>query len=127
MDARKRHAILLAIILWTAILRVPAIYAYYILDTSDFIERLCENKDKPKMNCNGKCYLSKMLQADQQAEDEPAMPMVSWSEFQFLPVRVTAPDSWNLFKPFTQVPPYRNGYAFAHASKCFRPPPDRCV
>jgi len=27
-------------------------------------EKLCENRDKPKMNCNGKCHLKKAFNAD---------------------------------------------------------------
>ncbi len=42
-------------------LKIAATLGYYILFTDDFIERYCENKERPKMHCDGKCYLSKML------------------------------------------------------------------
>ena len=43
-------------------LRISATYAYYYLDTAGFIERLCENKDKPEMHCNGNCHLKKVVE-----------------------------------------------------------------
>jgi len=48
---------------------------FYVIDwkmNQDIItEKYCENKDKPMMNCNGKCYLSKQLEkAEQQEQDE---------------------------------------------------------
>ena len=37
----------------------------------DYItEKYCENKDKPMMNCNGKCYLSKQLKKLELKEKE---------------------------------------------------------
>lgn len=37
----------------------------------DFItEKYCENKDKPMMNCNGKCYLSQQLEKLELKEKE---------------------------------------------------------
>jgi hypothetical protein len=32
------------------------------LNQKEIIRMECENKDKPEMNCNGKCYLAKQLQ-----------------------------------------------------------------
>ncbi|MDF0707191.1 hypothetical protein [Flagellimonas okinawensis] len=53
-------------------------YVYYSLDREGFIEQLCENKDKPELNCNGKCMLMQMLSA--QAEDDEPMPVIGWEE-----------------------------------------------
>ncbi|RFC55397.1 hypothetical protein DXU93_00225 [Brumimicrobium aurantiacum] len=41
------------------------IFVEYVMDIERFTELYCENKDKPKMKCNGKCHL-----ADQLAENE---------------------------------------------------------
>jgi hypothetical protein len=42
----------------------------------EITEKYCENKDKPMMNCNGKCYLSKQLQnlAFQEEEERKKNP-----------------------------------------------------
>ena len=60
-------------------LRFSSMYVYYSLDREGFIEQLCENKDKPELNCDGKCMLAKMLQA-QTDEDEQPMPMIGWED-----------------------------------------------
>jgi hypothetical protein len=31
---------------------------------------LCENRDKPKLNCNGKCYLAKILKQQQDKQNK---------------------------------------------------------
>ena len=41
---------------------------YYAMFTNDFVERFCENKDRPELKCDGKCALSQML--SQKADDE---------------------------------------------------------
>ena len=33
----------------------------YLVNYDYIVETLCENKDRPEMNCNGKCHLSKEL------------------------------------------------------------------
>src|SRR5690554_601133 len=37
------------------------IFVEYITDIEAFTELYCENKDKPDMNCNGKCHLTEQL------------------------------------------------------------------
>ncbi|MDQ6477606.1 hypothetical protein [Dyadobacter sp. LHD-138] len=37
----------------------------------DYIARvLCENRDKPQLNCDGKCYLAKKLKQQQDKQDK---------------------------------------------------------
>ena len=33
----------------------------YVVNYDYIVNVLCENKDKPKLNCDGKCYLAKQL------------------------------------------------------------------
>ncbi|MEM0519199.1 MULTISPECIES: hypothetical protein [Aequorivita] len=42
----------------------------YIANYDYIVNVLCENKDKPEMQCNGKCHLSKELAKEAGAEDE---------------------------------------------------------
>jgi len=39
--------------------------SYYKLNLNTIIEKYCINKSKPKLKCNGKCYLKKQLQLTQ--------------------------------------------------------------
>ena len=46
-------------------------YAYYNIDTVGFIEKLCENKDKPELQCNGKCHLKKVVENNTNNDKQP--------------------------------------------------------
>lgn len=41
----------------------------YTINYDYIVTELCENKDKPELQCNGKCYLTKQL-AEETAGDE---------------------------------------------------------
>ena len=60
----------------------------YAANYDYIIENLCENKDKPMLNCNGKCYLAKMLAEESDKEDSNPfnnelskyqIPIISWT------------------------------------------------
>lgn len=42
------------------------IVANYVVNMDYIAEYLCENQDKPEMECNGKCHLKKELQKDEE-------------------------------------------------------------
>jgi len=44
---------------------------YYELNIDYIIETYCINKDKPALQCNGKCFLSKQLTLDANQEEIP--------------------------------------------------------
>ncbi len=57
--------------------------AEYIMNYDYIVNVLCENKDKPELQCDGTCYLAKMLaeQSDQN-EKNPFSDSQSKSEIQ---------------------------------------------
>ena len=61
-------------------LRVSFTFIYYELDPIGFIQELCENKDKPELECNGKCHLKKVAQSSGD-ENEPSK-IVNFEELQ---------------------------------------------
>ncbi|TDT40524.1 hypothetical protein CLV90_3373 [Maribacter spongiicola] len=48
--------------------KTASVMSYYAVFTNDFVERFCENKERPELKCDGKCALSQML--SQKADDE---------------------------------------------------------
>ncbi|WP_344928836.1 hypothetical protein [Aquimarina addita] len=54
-----------SIIIFTAFALRPAIQVstvlYYQLNVDTIIEKYCVNKERPQLNCNGKCYLMNQL------------------------------------------------------------------
>ena len=53
------------------------IFGWYAFDMDSFVERLCENKDRPQLQCNGKCYLSEMI-TENTKEDAPSPLILEW-------------------------------------------------
>ncbi|MDX1365868.1 MAG: hypothetical protein R3243_16810 [Arenibacter latericius] len=44
--------------------------AEYIVNYDYIVENLCENRARPALNCDGKCYLSKQLAKESESEDK---------------------------------------------------------
>lgn len=44
--------------------------AYYNVNKEYITRVLCQNRDKPQLHCNGKCYLAKKLKEQQQKQDQ---------------------------------------------------------
>ncbi len=51
---------------------VPFIYLDFELRREYIVKYLCVNRDKPKLNCNGKCYLSKRIAEARESEQQNA-------------------------------------------------------
>lgn len=55
---------------------------YYNANREYIARVLCENRDRPQLHCDGKCYLAKKLKAQQDKQDKEttehvhSMPMV---------------------------------------------------
>jgi hypothetical protein len=47
------------------------IVANYEMNKDYISKNLCENRNKPKMHCNGKCHLRKQLAAQEKKENTP--------------------------------------------------------
>ena len=44
------------------------VYAGYELNQKYIAAKLCENRDKPQIHCNGKCYLAKKIKQAEEKE-----------------------------------------------------------
>lgn len=102
--------------------RVALIYAYYELDTVGFIEAFCINKDKPELECNGKCHLKEVSKTQDSQQKTPE------NIFDFKPLLLyPSPVMDFTFYPNNysekQIPTaYQNKYFFQNFSYCFHPP-----
>jgi hypothetical protein len=69
--ARKSFAIFF-LCLYTLVLFKPLFpFIDYALNKDYIAKNLCENRNKPKMNCNGKCHLMKQLKKAGSEESTP--------------------------------------------------------
>jgi hypothetical protein len=101
------------------------IIAHYQLNRNYIARVLCENRDKPQLHCNGKCYLAKKLKSQQDKQDQETTervqntPVVQLfcqanSLFQFGPLWAGQPTAGF---PAYNVPAY-----LAPAAVLFHPP-----
>lgn len=96
-------------------------YAYYEIDPIGFIERLCENKDEPELQCNGQCHLKKISQASK--EEHTPSQVVAFEDIVFYRHVLEDFDCHLYESPLKKVPLiYINLYAFNYNYSCFHPP-----
>jgi len=51
---------------------IPLLYLDFEIRRDYIVANLCENRDRPIMNCNGKCYLAKRIAALAEQEKRQA-------------------------------------------------------
>jgi hypothetical protein len=65
---KKALAILLTVSIIAQGMINLALCAYYQINKKEITEKLCINKNKPLMHCNGQCYLGKQLKKAEENE-----------------------------------------------------------
>lgn len=93
----------------------------------DFIAKnLCENRNRPQLNCDGKCFLAKKLKAQQDREDRetteqiqhmPVLTLFCADLFSFRFANVCG-DATACVSTWTYLPPATT----AHLPGTFQPP-----
>ncbi len=51
---------------------IPLIYLDFQFRHDYIVNNLCVNRDRPQLNCDGKCYLAKRIAAAQESEERDA-------------------------------------------------------
>ncbi|WP_299779254.1 hypothetical protein [uncultured Formosa sp.] len=102
--------------------RVSFTYAYYNMDRVGFIDAFCINKDKPELQCNGKCHLKKVAETQDPKENTPE----SIIDFKVLllfsnPIQNYTLTHLNIVNKQNAIV-YKNLYTFKPISACFHPP-----
>jgi len=97
-------------------------YAYYELDPVGFIEALCENKDQPELQCNGKCHLKKVAKSQDNKQNTPES-IIDFKEVILFPTH----GSKFLFPKIihnkkSALITYNNLYSFINTYDFFHPP-----
>lgn len=67
---RQCITVFLMLIWCTQMFSRYVVMAEFYINQSFIAANLCENRDKPQLNCNGKCQLSKRLKAEQRKDAE---------------------------------------------------------
>ena len=95
----------------------------YVINQDYISEFLCINKDKPELNCNGKCYLMQKIKA-QNEEKKQNLPRIAMEEYPIGFINFASigalKEEFRLF--ITPNTNYLNTYFFMYTENSFRPP-----
>ncbi len=95
--------------------------SYYSLNIEYIITELCENKDKPELNCKGKCYLKKKMGEADKAEKQAAEIFKQIEFLAFIPHSNLKPDTEYILV-INSIPEFQNLYSHTPNIKIFHPP-----
>ena len=114
-------SIALSILILVNSMQVSITYAYYEVDTIGFIEKLCENKDQPKLECNGKCYLKKVSES-KSSEDKKLPNILDFKELLLFQDKFIDYTLTNTLSNVLVNYEYQNFYSSLYLQDCFHPP-----
>ena len=57
---------------------VPAILMDFELRKESIVKYYCENRNRPELHCDGKCYLAKKLKATQDSQEKEDIQRLLW-------------------------------------------------
>lgn len=112
------------VILYTlAMLRpIEPVLEYYV-NKDYIIDHFCVNQDKPAMHCDGKCYLMKQLQKQNNSEEKKGSLAIQLENYPIgfvfiLNIPAVKPEIIPTRKNYF----YENNYSFLQANIPFHPP-----
>ena len=94
----------------------------YALNKPFIVARLCENRNRPEMKCEGKCYLCKRIQ--KQSKNEAENPEQK-SSYRFLELAMGATPSFHFSRIVDSLPswlPFLTNGLTAFPADVFHPP-----
>ncbi len=115
-------SILFLVITLTSSLKIAGTIGYYAFFTEDFVERFCENKERPELNCDGKCALAKMLLQESSDDTPPInLDLLKTETLLFLESGMAIYFPINL-ENTTPISDYTNHYRFNFTDQEIQPP-----
>lgn len=104
-----------------AMLRPIAPFVEYAINYDYISKVLCINKDKPELNCNGKCQL--MMELEQQQDDDFKSLRISMEEYPIGFVSILNVDvDDKLFVKEKESFSYKKNYYYLFNQEVFHPP-----
>lgn len=102
-------------------MKVSLTFAYYELDPIGFIENLCENIDKPELQCNGKCQLMKAAKSS--SNNNNNIPnIINFKDILLYKENIITYTFTKDLEVVLQNYSYLNFYSYLNLSDCFHPP-----
>ncbi len=118
---RKTTTYFLVLLYLIAMLKPIAPYIEYVVNYDYISKVLCINKDKPSMNCKGKCQLMKKI--EQQQEDDFRSLRITMEEYPIGFVTILSlNENKDLYNKLTHNFNYTQHYNFEFYKDIFHPP-----
>lgn len=84
---------------------------------------LCENRDKPALACNGKCYLEKQLKkASTQDTHDHSIPKIDLSKYPVAPICYTQEKKTTIKLNKKTIVYFQYNHSQKYTSSVFKPP-----
>jgi hypothetical protein len=101
--------------------------AYYGININVIIEQYCVNKERPQLQCDGKCFLAEQLNEASDSNQEDGNKFLNSLFESFIPIYVFAQadikfNNQYAYKSYEKVFGYHNHYAFLSEGTNFKPP-----
>lgn len=98
------------------------LYLVYDYNTDLFVSMFCENKDRPQMNCDGKCQLAKIQKEERKKDAENTLKQLE--HFFYNNAKVLALDSQaiNFSEHYSKTPFSPQHYSFSPILRLIKPP-----
>ncbi len=95
----------------------------YELNKAYIIENFCVNKDKPMMNCDGKCYLAEQMKAQKEKQDANSTHKFTMDFGVYIPVSAVKQDfkrEFSIMNAF--LAPYMEPFTVLLIQQVIKPP-----
>ena len=102
-------------------MRNSLMLSFYLVDTEDFVELFCENKEMPELECNGKCELSKLAKQDDQKPERTSLIDNLQNELVYY-ITPFSIDFFTLKKEVFSDFDYQNHYIYLYSQPITHPP-----
>ncbi len=95
----------------------------YEMNKTAITKKYCENKAKPKLQCDGKCHLKKQLKKEEKREKSPFSENTKEQEVQFF-----AEADFKIQAPISRWTKQERAYFFSSISSLLQAPlqPPKC-
>lgn len=111
---------------WTLLLNsmvYSVIQGSYELNKAYIIENFCVNKDKPMMNCDGKCFLAGKLKAQKEKQDANSTHKFTADFGVYIPVFPwKLVDIWHSNVVLSHFSSYNDPFTFKLIREVIKPP-----
>lgn len=102
------------------------IVSWYELNKKYVATKLCENRDKPKMHCNGKCYLKKQLKKTEENSKAPTSKSERFEMVYFIMPAKPFELHKVYLEPIVHNTLYLAGFSLSFSVDVFHPPQQVC-